>query len=48
MTGRSDDGTIEALESSERPWLGVQWHPEMLDSRDSDPAFTWLVSAASG
>ena len=48
VTGRTNDGTIEALESSERPWLGVQWHPEMLDSRDSDPVFEWLVGAASG
>lgn len=26
---RHEDGTIEAIESDERPWLiGVQWHPE--------------------
>ena len=48
VTGRSDDGAIEGLESSERSWLGVQWHPEMLDSRDRDPVFDWLVKAASG
>ena len=47
VTGRSDDGAIEGLESSERSWLGVQWHPEMLDSRDRDPVFDWLVGAAS-
>lgn len=29
VVGRHEDGTIEALESSERPWLfAVQWHPE--------------------
>lgn len=47
-TGYSDDGAIEVIESRRRPWLGVQWHPEMMDSRDSDPAFGWLVKAASG
>ena len=47
-TGRSDDGAIEVIESRRRPWLGVQWHPEMMDSRDRDPAFDWLVKAASG
>ncbi len=47
ITGRSDDGAVEAIESQRRPWIGVQWHPEMLDSRDTDPAFAWLVEAAS-
>ena len=47
-TGRSDDGAIEVIESRRRPWLGVQWHPEMMDSRDRDPVFDWLVKAASG
>ena len=29
VVARAEDGTIEALESNERPWLlGVQWHPE--------------------
>ena len=48
VTGRSDDGSVEGIESAERPWLGVQWHPEMMDSRDRDPVFDWLVKAASG
>ena len=47
-TGHSDDGAIEVIESPYRPWLGVQWHPEMMDSRDRDPVFDWLVRAASG
>ena len=47
-TGRSDDGAIEVIEAHHRPWLGVQWHPEMMDSRDRDPVFDWLVKAASG
>jgi len=46
-TGYSDDGAIEVIESRRRPWLGVQWHPEMMDSRDRDPVFDWLVRAAS-
>ena len=48
VTGRSGDGSVEAIESRRRPWLGVQWHPEMLDGRDRDPVFAWLVKAASG
>ena len=47
-TGYSDDGAIEVIESRRRPWLGVQWHPELMDSRDRDPVFDWLVQAASG
>lgn len=46
-TGYSDEGSIEALESEQMPWLGLQWHPELLDSRDSDPAFAWLVQTSS-
>jgi putative glutamine amidotransferase len=35
VTGRTDDGTIEAVEH-ERGWVvGVQWHPE--DTAASDP-----------
>ena len=48
VTARSDDGSIEGIESAERPWLGVQWHPEMMDSRACDPVFGWLVESASG
>ena len=47
VTGRSADGSVEGLESTERTWLGVQWHPEMLDSCERDPVFAWLVEAAS-
>ncbi len=47
VTGRSDDGTVEGLETTSHRWLGVQWHPEMLDSRDQDPVFAWLTKAAS-
>lgn len=47
VTGLSEDGTVEAIESSERRWLGVQWHPEMMEERDLDPVFAWLVNTAS-
>jgi len=36
VTGRSEDGVIEAIEATDRPWLiAVQWHPER--SRSLDP-----------
>jgi putative glutamine amidotransferase len=44
VTGRSDDGVIEAIESD--GVLGVQWHPERLwtsDARHLAP-FRWLVA----
>ena len=47
ITGRSPDGSVEVIETSDRLWLGVQWHPEMMLERDSDPVFRWLVDAAS-
>ena len=47
-TGWTDGGnTIEAIEADNRPWLGVQWHPEMMDDSEHDPVFTWLVGAAA-
>jgi putative glutamine amidotransferase len=46
VTGRSDDGTVEAFELIGRPEvLALQWHPEMLAGAP-DPAFVWLVDAA--
>jgi putative glutamine amidotransferase len=43
-TAWSDDGLVEAVEATHRPFaLGVQWHPEV----DEDPSlFTALVAAA--
>jgi putative glutamine amidotransferase len=44
VTGRADDGTIEALEDPEAHFvLGVQWHPEMTDDRR---LFAALVDAS--
>lgn len=42
------DGTIEAIEDPERPWLiAVQWHPERaLDSETSQKLFRVFVEAA--
>ena len=39
----ADDGTIEAVEATDRPWLvGVQWHPERTPD---DPATRRLFGA---
>ena len=44
----SPDGVVEAIESVDRPQLGVQWHPELLTSRfEHAQLFGWLVSMAS-
>ncbi|MGI8458762.1 MAG: gamma-glutamyl-gamma-aminobutyrate hydrolase family protein [Propionibacteriaceae bacterium] len=41
----ADDGTVEGLEDSDRPfWLGVQWHPEQVEDLG---LFAGLVRAAS-
>jgi len=42
-TGFAEDDRVEAIEHCVRPWIGIQWHPEMMDSRSQDPAFSWLV-----
>lgn len=46
VTARSDDGTVEGLEMGDN-LLAVQWHPEMMRSRASDPIFRWLVERAT-
>ncbi len=47
VAATSEDGTIEAIEAVDRPWLAVQWHPEMLDDGHEDPVFAWLVDQAA-
>lgn len=43
----SDDGMIEAIESTEhKSIIGVQWHPEWLEE-DGLPIFQWLVDQAA-
>ena len=45
VIARSDDGIIEAMESTEyKSILGVQWHPECLEN--GMPIFQWLVGEA--
>jgi microsomal dipeptidase-like Zn-dependent dipeptidase/anthranilate/para-aminobenzoate synthase component II len=46
VTATSEDGIIEAMESSEfKSIIGVQWHPECL--ADGLPLFQWLVKEAT-
>jgi putative glutamine amidotransferase len=33
---RAPDGTVEAMQHAELPWLGVMWHPERPDGRLPD------------
>lgn len=46
VTATADDGTIEGLELGDNV-LAVQWHPEMLATRPTDPVFRWLVDRAA-
>ena len=49
IAARAADGTLEALELPEHPWLvAVQWHPEMSAAEDADQQriFDGLVEAA--
>ena len=46
VVGRSADGIIEAIESSEfKSIMGVQWHPECMS--EGLPIFEWLVNEAA-
>ena len=46
VAATAPDGIIEAIESTEeKPFIGVQWHPECL-GEDGDPVFEWLVDEA--
>ncbi len=48
LAGRSEhDGTVEAIELPGHDVLAVQWHPELMRSRDDDPIFRWLVERAA-
>lgn len=48
IVATSNDGIIEAVEASDRPWLiGVQWHPERtLESPESTRIFAEFIAAA--
>ncbi|WP_245910654.1 gamma-glutamyl-gamma-aminobutyrate hydrolase family protein [Nocardia amikacinitolerans] len=45
VTGRTDDGVAESIEFPGAAVLGVQWHPEWMESDDG--ALRWLVEAAA-
>ena len=46
VCGWAEDGVVEAIEVSGRPWaFGVQWHPE---AYDGDVLFSDLVAACLG
>ena len=46
VVAKAADGIIEAIESTEfKPVLGVQWHPECLET--GLPLFQWLVTEAA-
>ncbi|MFJ6409469.1 gamma-glutamyl-gamma-aminobutyrate hydrolase family protein [Streptomyces hydrogenans] len=45
VTGRTADGVVEAVELPGAPVLGVQWHPEWMES--DDPTMTWIVEEAA-
>jgi putative glutamine amidotransferase len=46
VTARSGD-VVEGLEHNHLPILAVQWHPEMMTTRATDPLFAWLVEQAA-
>ena len=45
VTGRTSDGVVESVELPGADVLGVQWHPEWMETPDG--ALEWLVRAAS-
>lgn len=49
VVGKHEDGTVEAIEATDRPWLiGVQWHPERSpESEATRKLFRDFVRAAS-
>ena len=46
VSARADDGAIEGVEMGDSV-VAVQWHPEMMPTRSTDPIFRWLVQRAS-
>lgn len=49
VVARHADGTVEALEATDRPWLiGVQWHPERTpEDAATQNLFREFVAAAA-
>jgi putative glutamine amidotransferase len=51
VTAQAEDGVIEAIESEGPGYLvGVQWHPEVFESRDerTQRLFQGFIAAARG
>lgn len=46
VTATASDGGVEGLEGDD-DIVAVQWHPETLTSRGTDPIFGWLVETAA-
>ena len=49
MPGGGGETLIQHLRANghhELPIVGVQWHPEMMTTRDVDPIFRWLIESA--
>lgn len=45
VSARSDDEKIEAIEDKRKTFfLGVQWHPELLDDENTDKLFNYFIS----
>ena len=45
VSAHSEDNVIEAIEDINKSFfLGVQWHPELLNDEDSDKLFTYFIS----
>lgn len=49
VVAKAEDGTVEAVEATDRPWLvGVQWHPERTpDDQATRQLFERFVAAAA-
>ncbi|MEK7275604.1 MAG: gamma-glutamyl-gamma-aminobutyrate hydrolase family protein, partial [Candidatus Desantisbacteria bacterium] len=46
ISAESHDGIIEAIESMDGWFLGIQWHPEKMNDESSRQIFSYLVAAA--
>lgn len=46
VTARSLDGVVEAIQHEDKPWFGVQFHPERMirDGMCAEPIFEYFVS----
>ena len=48
VTARSNDGTIQGLAYTDRPWMGVQFHPESVLTPDGPKLLHNFVSMCQG